>query len=61
MYPILVGLEIVQSSLCQKNICSEFTHLHICTFNVLVNHPDPPQPWTLYSTHVRHKHQREVN
>ena len=26
----------------QKNICSEFTHLHISTFNMLVDHPDPP-------------------
>jgi hypothetical protein len=43
---LLLLMRIV-SSWYQKNICSEFTHLHIYTFNVLVDHHDPPQPWTL--------------
>ena len=28
----------------KKNIGAEFTHVY---FNVLVDHRDPPQPWTL--------------
>ena len=47
MCPIFVGLELVLSSSHQKNVCIEFTYLHSCTFNVLVDHCDPPQPWTL--------------
>ena len=30
-----------------KNICSEYTYSFTYNFNVLVDHRDPPQPWTL--------------
>ena len=41
------GPEVVRSSCYRKNIDAEFTHLYICTYNVLVDHHDPPQRWPL--------------
>ena len=36
------------SSCYPKNIGVKFTHLYTYTFNVLADHHDPPQLWTLY-------------
>ena len=45
MSQFFVGSEVVRSSLYQKNIGAEFTHLYIHTFILLGDHRDLPQPW----------------
>ena len=49
MCPIFVGSEVVQSSLYQKNISAELSHLYLPIFFVLGDYHDLPQPWTPYS------------